>query len=385
MKSPYTTVMLICFFFIVVRGQSQSKKFDMGVFRDSLDEALDLSAFLINMHGFVPVPVIVTEPALGGFGLGVAPIFLKKRPPVIDTLATRVKVTPTAPDMTGGAAAYTLNKTWGVFAFQSGTWLKARSKYRIAGGYANVNISFYRTLNNTEQQFRFNMRVVPFMAYLLKGIRGTNWSAGMQYMMLHTKLKTDSESLPAFVSDKEVTSIVSMPSAVVEYDNRDNILTPDKGLRWRTSVGWSDNAVGSDYDYVKLSSYVNYYYPVLKNLIGGFRWEMQEVFNDPPFYLLPFIDLRGIPIARYQGNIFSLVETEWRWDFVRRWSVVGFVGTGKAYDTWSAFGDADWETSGGAGFRYLIARKFRLRCGVDLARGPEQWAYYIVFGSSWFR
>ena len=385
MKSPYTFVMLICCFFIAVRGQSQSKKFDLSIFRDSLDGALDFSVFLIKMRGFVPVPIIVTEPALGGFGLGVAPVFLKKRPPLVDTLATRIKITPTAPDMTGGAVFYTLNKTWGLLAFQSGTWLKARSKYRIAGGFANVNLSFYRTLNNTEQQFRFNLKTFPFMGYLLKGIRGTNWSAGLQYMLLHTKLKTDSESLPAFVTDKEVTSIVSMPSAVIEYDNRDNILTPNKGLRWRTSVGWSDHAFGSDYDYVKLTSYVNYYYPVLKNLIGGFRWEMQEVFNEPPFYLLPFIDLRGIPMARYQGNIFSLVETEWRWDFVRRWSVVGFVGTGKAYDTWSAFSEADWETSGGGGFRYLIARKFKLRCGMDLARGPEQWAYYIVFGSSWFR
>jgi hypothetical protein len=385
MKSASTLVMFICIFCVVVRGQSQSKKSNLDVFRDSLDAKLDFSTFLIAMHGFVPVPVIITEPALGGFGLGIAPVFLKKRPPMIDTLATRIKITPTAPDMTGGGAAYTLNKTWIVFAFRSGTWMKARSKYRIAGGYANVNMSFYRTFNNTEQQFRFNMKTVPFLGYLLRGIRGTNWSAGLQYMMLHTKLSADSESLPAFVTDKEVTSTVSMPSAVVEYDNRDNILTPNKGLRWRTSVGWSDDGFGSDYNYVNLGSYVNYYYPVLKNLIGGFRWEMQEVFNDPPFYLLPYIDLRGIPVARYQGNIFSLAETEWRWDFVRRWSVVGFVGTGKAFDDWSAFGEADWETSGGAGFRYLIARKFKLRCGVDIARGPEQWAYYIVFGSSWFR
>jgi hypothetical protein len=385
MKFHYTFFMLVLLLFTFARGHAQTKKHNMQVFRDSLDGALDLSTFLITMHGFVPVPTIITEPAFGGFGFGIAPIFLKKRPPMIDTLATRVKITRTAPDITGGAAFYTLNNTWGVLAFQSGTWLKARSKYRLAGGYANVNLSFYRTVNGTEHQFRFNMKTIPFLGYLLKGIKGTDWSVGLQYMLLSTKLKADSETLPDFVEDKEVNSVVSMPSAVADYDNRDNILTPDRGVRWHTSLGWSDNVFGSDYEYLNLNSYVNAYYPVMKNLIGGFRFEMQEVFNDPPFYLLPYINMRGLPVARYQGTITSLVETEWRWDVVRRWSVVGFMGTGKAFDSWSAFGDADWATSGGAGFRYLIARKFKLRCGADLARGPEQWAYYIVFGSSWTR
>jgi hypothetical protein len=47
------------------------------------------------------------------------------------------------------------------------------------------------------------------------------------------------------------------------------------------------------------------------------------------------------------------------------------------------FGSSKWVVSGGAGFRYMVARKFKLRMGVDLAKGPDTWAYYIVFGTSW--
>jgi hypothetical protein len=36
--------------------------------RDTLDGQLDFSSFLIDAHGFIPIPFIVTEPALGGFG-----------------------------------------------------------------------------------------------------------------------------------------------------------------------------------------------------------------------------------------------------------------------------------------------------------------------------
>jgi len=37
---------------------------------------------------------------------------------------------------------------------------------------------------------------------------------------------------------------------------------------------------------------------------------------------------------------------------------------------------------GGLGFRYLIARKLRLSSGIDIAKGPEDWAIYFTVGSS---
>jgi hypothetical protein len=41
--------------------------------------------------------------------------------------------------------------------------------------------------------------------------------------------------------------------------------------------------------------------------------------------------------------------------------------------------------AGGGGIRYLLARKFGLHYGVDVARGPEDWAIYFQFGSAWSR
>ena len=74
-----------------------------------------------------------------------------------------------------------------------------------------------------------------------------------------------------------------------------------------------------------------------------------------------------------------------RFDIKTRWSLVTFGGTGKAFDNWNSFGDAKWVFNYGAGGRYLLARKFKLRVGIDLAHGPDTWAYYIVFGSNWLR
>jgi hypothetical protein len=95
--------------------------------------------------------------------------------------------------------------------------------------------------------------------------------------------------------------------------------------------------------------------------------------------------MRGLPIFRYQGKADLLTELEARWDFVSRWSLMFYSGFGKAFDDWSDFGSADLIATYGTGFRYLIARKFKLRTGIDIAKGPETWAYYIVFGSNWLK
>src|SRR5262245_17269454 len=97
---------------------------------DSLDHKLDMSDVLIEANGFIPVPIIVTEPALGGVGGGVVPVFITKRQPVVSREGKRVRIPP---DVTGGAVLYTINNTWAAFAFRSGTWLKAGSKYRVGG------------------------------------------------------------------------------------------------------------------------------------------------------------------------------------------------------------------------------------------------------------
>jgi uncharacterized membrane protein YciS (DUF1049 family) len=39
---------------------------------------------------------------------------------------------------------------------------------------------------------------------------------------------------------------------------------------------------------------------------------------------------------------------------------------------------------GGVGFRYLLARKFKLRVGIDVAHSTGTWAYYIIFGLYYF-
>ena len=49
------------------------------LFRDSLDGAFDLSKWLFDLHGFIPVISPITEPALGYGLVGAGVYFFQKR------------------------------------------------------------------------------------------------------------------------------------------------------------------------------------------------------------------------------------------------------------------------------------------------------------------
>ena len=378
-------VLSLCCFFVILNGMHAQSKTEFSL-KDSLDGAFDLSDYIINANGFVPVPYIITEPALGGFGVAVAPVFIKRRPPIIDSIDGKENRVPVAPDITGGVAAYTANKTWLLAAFRSGTIVKYRIKYKIAAGYANINLAFYRTLTQTtgKEKFEFNFKSVPLFVQAIKRIGYSHWYAGLNYMFLKSKVSY-AGTLPSFVNPKELNSLVSQLGGVIEIDKRDNVFTPDSGAKVHLEAIYSGNLMGSDYEFWKLNYYMYAYRMLARNLVLGLRLDGQQALGSPPFYLLPYISMRGIPVAEYQGNAVVLGELETRWDFTKRWSGVFFGGTGQAFDDWSDFGSSPYIFSYGAGFRYLLARKFKLRVGIDVANSTGTWAYYIVFGSNWLK
>ncbi|MBP1222032.1 BamA/TamA family outer membrane protein [Flavobacterium sp. 1355] len=370
--------------FLFVSSSGFAQKPHISV-KDSLDGAFDLSDYIIYAHGFIVVPTVITEPALGGIGGAIVPVFLKKHAPVVDENGKKRFINP---DITGAIGMYTGNKSWMTGAFRSSSLIKSRILYRVMAGYGDMNLSFYTNNLPTgnDQEFKLNFKSTIFYTQWLKQFRNAKWSAGPQYLFLNSKINLPSLDLPPpFVQPKDIKSTISQFGGAIQFDGRDNIFTPDKGIRLQSDFFWSDDAIGSDYDAWRVNLSAIGYYPLTKKLIGGLRIEGEQSFGKPPFYLLPGINLRGIPAARYQGKTSIVTEAELRWDFYRRWSIMGYGGLARAFDDWDKAFSKPVVYSYGTGFRYLLARKFKLRMGVDVAKGPEDWAYYIVFGSNWMR
>nr|WP_315253698.1 hypothetical protein [uncultured Flavobacterium sp.] len=64
---------------------------------------------------------------------------------------------------------------------------------------------------------------------------------------------------------------------------------------------------------------------------------------------------------------------------------MGYTGVASAFNDWDQAFTKPIAYSYGTGFRYLLAKRFKLRMSVDVAKRPEEWSFYIIFGSNWTR
>lgn len=348
--------------------------------RDTLDNKIDFSRFIVEAHGFLPVVMIITEPALGGIGVALAPMFLEPK----KSTSPSGKYSP--PDITMPLAMYTGNDSWMLGAFRIGSIPKARIKYRAGIGYGDINLDFYRTIAGPERSFAFGIKSLAAFGMISKKIKRHDMYVGVSYLYMNTDLSPRFQGeVPAFISDIEMDNHTATAGLLLDWDKRNTIFTPDNGFRLNIKFGVDDEWTGSDFSYSRVNASLISFVPFQDSWVGGFRVEWQHVFDDPPFYLEPGINMRGIPAARYQGLTTLILETEQRYDFTQRWSGLVFGGLAKAVPEEKSFDEAETIFSIGGGFRYLLARLFKIRAGIDLAWGPASFGYYIVFGHSWNR
>ena len=350
------------------------------VFIDTLDNAFDVSYFLNDLHGFLPVISPITEPAVG-YGAAVAGIFFIPKKKSDDK---KFKM----PDVTGVAGGLTENGTWFAGGGYMGFWNDDRIRYRGVFGYGDIKLTYYGTTDRFSKDFsaKFNLKSYFLLQQALFRVGDSRFLLGGKYQLMKTKTSFFNDiDLPGINPlDFDLTN--SGVGIIAEYENFNNIFSPTKGLRVNVTYSQYLEFIGSDRDFGRFSMFANYYQPVVKNRwIAGFRNESLMSIGDAPFYMQPFISLRGVPAMRYQGKMTSLVETEQEFMLTKRWSVVGFGGYGVAFNSFDEFSKGTSAWNAGTGFRYLIARLFGLKMGMDIARGPEQWAMYVVVGTSWLR
>ena len=357
---------------------------DWKLFKDSDDGAFDLSDWLMTKGGFMPVPIIVTEPAVGT-GLGLATVFFHGK--LIGRPNPNNPGQQLPPSMTVAAGAYTENGTWFAGGGHVGHWKQDRIRYTGFIGVMNLNIDFYAG----SRPIAFNIDGGFLLQQVKFRLGKSNFFVGSKWIFFDSTSTIDGldEILPpdwpglGLLDGFDATN--SGLGALAYYDGRDNTFTPNRGQEANLELLRYDTALGGDYDYWYLGAKVISFHELCKRFALGLRFDGEAVDGDVPFFAYPFVQLRGVPAMRYQGEQVLNLEVEGRWQFWKRWSVVGFVGKGFTWSDVPRLETDDNIVTFGTGFRYLIARKFNMHVGADVAWGPEDTAFYLQMGHAWAR
>lgn len=342
-------------------------------FRDPDDGRLDASRWLLDRKGFLPVPIVVTEPAIG-YGGGAAALFFHRNEPS----GAGERLTP--PDISAVAAFGTENGTKGGGLAHLGFTSDRRWRYVGAAAHASMNLTWYGGAGG--DGLPFNLEGTFALADARRRFGDSDWWLGARYLGMKMKSRLgagDASSIPS----RDLDTVLSGAGLVVEYDGRDNIFTPTSGMRLQFQALRFSDALGSDEEYDHARASLVSFWSIGKDVVIGLRGDIQAVNGDVPFYARPFIELRGIPLLRYQGDRIALAEIEGRWNLDGRWSAVAFAGAGRAAARAGDLGSAPTRTTFGLGGRYLLARALGLHVGLDVARGPEKTAVYLIVGSAW--
>ncbi|MEZ9301700.1 BamA/TamA family outer membrane protein [Vibrio breoganii] len=378
-------------------------------FTDPVDGRFDMGDYLAdNAYGFLPVPIIITEPAVG-YGGGVAGLFLHETDEEKETRQRLAKESLDGgaqlipPAMTAVAAAGTENGTWVIAAGHRRTWKEDSIRYMGGGAIGHANIDIYNDFGGLlppDKAFKFDTETD--FAVLLQQIQfrlpNTNWLLGAKQTWSKSTLESSNGVIDKTLQfmDLDETNNSGL-GLVLEYDSRDNMFFPTKGYSLNADYMWHRKEIGADHDYDTLSIEGQAFVPIGEKWIIAFAGSYDSISSDETMLTPtsnPYIDLRGISSFRYQGDKVATAQTQLMYRIDNRWTILGFYGVGHTRNETTGFDLGGCQSNCftsktssttvdayGAGFRYQIARRYGLHMGVDLGFSDEEQALYFTVGT----
>lgn len=346
-------------------------------FHSADDGQLDVSGFLDQTYGFLPVLIPITEPAVGYGAAGVLAFIDRKES---DRGAGFGR-----PDITIAGGLGTENGTRGWLAGDMRHWQNDRIQSLLGAIKTSVNLDYYGTGDAGRHNTLPHTYTLDIAGALAQGRfrlgQSPNW-LGLGYVRANTSVKFDTQiNAPEPERSLKLGGVL----ASLSHDSRDNLFTPLRGYYLELSGAFMDKAFGSDLNASRYTLLGMQYFALQPQWYLALRESLSTNVGETPFYLQPFVMMRGVPAMRYQGEKVAQMEAELRWQFWQRYSVLGFVGSGVAQDALRQFTRSNEVSAGGAGLRYEIARKYGLHAGFDVAWGRDGTAVYIQVGSAWMR
>jgi hypothetical protein len=235
---------------------------ERSVFTDPEDGAFDASEWLLEKKGFLPVPMIITEPAIG-YGAGASLLWFRES---LGERRAQGRLTP--PDIFGGALAATENGTTLVGALGMVTFAQDYWRWRGFIGRPDVNLDFYGGAGD-DLKIGYNLQGWATTHLLQRRLGESENFVGARWNYIDFQASFD-PSLPAPVLSPDDRTIRSSGLGLFfEHDSRDNFFTASRGWKGLFESMFYSPDFGGDERYQMYRAQAFGYVPLTKEFILG--------------------------------------------------------------------------------------------------------------------
>lgn len=168
----------------------------------------------------------------------------------------------------------------------------------------------------------------------------------------------------------------------LDWDTRDAVLFPRKGVFCQFAADAYGAMAGSDFSFTSLMLDVRRYLPVGIDRVLALQAYLFSASGDVPFHKLALLGgeslLRGYYKGRFRDKGLLAVQAEYRALVTKR---IGFAGFAGLADVFPGFGDFKLEKikfSIGTGLRYMVNKRDGTTLRVDMAWGRACFGLYLT-------
>lgn len=316
---------------------------------------------------FMPIPYLNYDRALG-FMFGAVPMVMIN-PIKKDTISPS--------SLVGGVGMYATNKTWftmgfGMFHFGEDNW-----KVTSAGGTGTMHFQFFLDFLSgiwIPYQAEATFAMVRVERRIHEGLYG-----GVSYVFAN--IVNQLEGLP--VTDTVRLNGVGLN---LSMDRRGNPYYPRDGFYSDAKYTVFPEWMGNENISQKLELEHNQYFPVRRNKdVVAARFFAGVGLGEVSFNQQAIVggkDIRGYTQGAFRGKSIVALQGEYRWNFHRRWGVVGFGGIATVLGALNEVDSGKLLPGAGAGFRFRVFPETNFSAGIDVAAGIDDWGIYFQIGEA---
>ena len=159
----------------------------------------------------------------------------------------------------------TQNGTWGAFGGDASRWFDGRLRTLVGAGAGQFNLDFYGLGSETSslnQGVRYSLQFAGAVAQANWQLAPKSpWAVGVRYVYANVDPKPRESATSQGLADR-VRVTISAPTAIVEFDTRDNVFTPTRGVYAESSWLASREALGASDDFERFQQVLIGWHPL---------------------------------------------------------------------------------------------------------------------------